>query len=116
MVRCQAAQALGEIGGDDGATVAALVDLLRDASATVKVSAARALGALRKAAAPSVPALVPLLQDRDESVRTAAAEAISQVGTLDHAATDNLVLGAGQPGQCRARPDGRSPWDHRRGG
>ena len=95
-VRCQAARALGEIGGDDdGATVAALVDLLRDASATVKVSAARALGALSKAAAPSVPALVPLLQDRDEAVRTAAAEAIAQVGPLDQAATNNLSLGLG---------------------
>ena len=115
-VRCQAAQALGEVGGDDGATVAALVELLQDASAPVKVSAARALGALRTAAAPAVPALVPLLQDREESVRTAAAEAIAQVGPLDQAATDALVRGAGQPGQRRARPDGRGPWDHRRGG
>ena len=78
-------------------TVAALVELLQDASTPVKAAAARALGALKKAAAPAVPALVPLLQDRDESVRTAAAETIAQVGPLDQAATETLVEGLASP-------------------
>ena len=67
---------------------------------------------MEKAAAPAVPALVPLLQDRDESVRTAAAEAIAQVGPLDQAATDALVLGLDSRDNVvrarRPRPSGPS--------
>ena len=43
-VRCQAAEALGKVGGEEGATVGALVELLQDASAPVKAAAARAWG------------------------------------------------------------------------
>ena len=40
-VRCEAARALGQVGGEVEATVAALIELLDDASAPVKESAAR---------------------------------------------------------------------------
>ena len=39
-IRCQAAHALGQVGGEVGATVAALVELLNDDSAPVKEAAA----------------------------------------------------------------------------
>ena len=78
------------------ATVAALVELLHDASARSGGGGA-GTGRAEEAAAPAVPSLVPLLQDREESVRAAAAEAIAQVGPLDEAATDTLVEGLASP-------------------
>ena len=93
-VRCQAAEALGQVGGAEGATVVALAELLQDASAPVKASAARALGALKKAAVGAVPALVRLLQDREESVRTAAAQKVGTAALHGRSArlTDYLVV------------------------
>jgi len=39
-VRCKAAEALGRVGGEIEATVAALIELLQDASPPVKAAAA----------------------------------------------------------------------------
>jgi HEAT repeat protein len=100
-VRCEAAESLGQVKGNEDAArlliVEALIELLQDATPSVKAAAARALGAMKKAAAPAVLGLIPLLQDQDGSVRTAAAEAIAQVGSLDETATDCLALGLASP-------------------
>jgi HEAT repeat protein len=92
-LRCQVARSLGEVGGPPEATVAALVDLLDDASPEVKTLAVQAIGSFHSAAASAVQAIAPLLQDREERVRTTAAEAIAQIGPLDQAATETLVEG-----------------------
>ena len=70
-VRCQAAEALGQVSVSMPAeaveprSVAALVELLQDASAPVKAAAAQALAVLKTSSASAVPSLVPLLQDRE---------------------------------------------------
>jgi hypothetical protein len=81
--RERAARAAGERG--DKAAIPALIELLRDEHAAVRLEAARSLGWLR--ARPALRDLQVLAQtDFDEPVRRAAAEAVSRIDSREFAA------------------------------
>ncbi|HVL13185.1 MAG TPA: HEAT repeat domain-containing protein, partial [Gemmata sp.] len=88
-VRCEAAEALGKIGGP----VELLIPALDDAAAPVRAAAARGLRSLGRAAAPAVHRLVELFQDPDEAVRVAATEAVAAAGPLDDGVAAKVAEG-----------------------
>jgi hypothetical protein len=75
--RRQAAAALGELGT---AAIPALVKLLKDQNAGVRVNAASALGDMSPEATTAIAALKEVLDDKDVSARYSAAYALGKIG------------------------------------
>jgi HEAT repeat protein len=71
-VRCEAARALAEVGGE--AAISPLLAQLRDPIAQIR---ACSRASLARMGAPAVPALMPLLHDADPDVRQEAAKALA---------------------------------------
>jgi hypothetical protein len=100
--RERAAREAGEHG--DQAAIPALIELLRDEHAAVRLEAARALGWLR--ARPALRALQVLAQtDFEEPVRRAASEAVSRIDAREFAAK----LGTADPPPVRPEPPRPAP-------
>ena len=102
-VRCEAAESLGKVRGNEAATVHAFDrPLLLDAAPSVKAAAAQALEAPGEKGAAgsggSSRGLVPLCKIRTNPKGAwLAAEAIARVGSLNGAATHSLVQGLSSP-------------------
>lgn len=62
-LRCEAAQAIGNIGPEAEAAIPVLVDLLKDRFAGVSQTA---MAALKKIGRPAIPALMTLLKDENK--------------------------------------------------
>ena len=92
-VRCNAAEAAGQIGAEPDLLAA----MLQDPSAIVRAAAARGLKLLGRKANGSTSALIALLQDHDETVRAAAGEALAAAGPLDDQSTIKLTEGLSSP-------------------
>jgi HEAT repeat protein len=81
--RAVAARALGELGGNDAATIEKLTQALDDRFATMRVAACDALGMLELAAEPALPWLRELEYDPHAAVRYAARKAVSSIGVRE---------------------------------
>ncbi|MFO0841324.1 MAG: HEAT repeat domain-containing protein [Gemmataceae bacterium] len=79
VVRRNAAEALGRIGGPEPQVIPALAERLSDGDAVVRGAAARSLGWFGPAAKPAAPALRKLLDDPDKAVRSQAAQALGRI-------------------------------------
>jgi serine/threonine-protein kinase len=77
--RCQAAKALGSLGGAAREAVPALTVALKDREGLVRTEAARALGRIGPEAKSAVPALNAALKDREPLVAREAAEALKRI-------------------------------------
>jgi serine/threonine protein kinase len=77
--RWHAAEALGNMGGEAGPAVPALIPLLQDRVEVVRWRAAEALGKIGPAARPAVPALIAALA-RPGLLSTEAAKALGRIG------------------------------------
>ncbi len=75
-----AAKALGQIGPDARAGIAALTEMLGDGDEGRRAAAAEALGGIGRDAAPAVPGLVRLLRDSKWFVADNAATALGHIG------------------------------------
>jgi HEAT repeat protein len=78
--RAIAARALGDLGGNDAATIEKLTQALDDRFATMRVAACDALGMLELAAEPALPRLRELEHDPHAAVRYAARKAVERIG------------------------------------
>ena len=76
-VRCQAAGALGEIGGDQA--ISLLINALKDRQCQVRHSATKALGKIGDSRAVE-PLISVLKHDNDELVRKTVIEALGNIG------------------------------------
>jgi HEAT repeat protein len=88
LVRHNAAEALGKIGGETKTVVAALGRAMRDSDQDVMTAAAMALANFGRA---SVPELRMALKEKDNLVRKNAAEAIAKIGPDAKDAVEDLV-------------------------
>lgn len=79
-VRFRAAVGLGDIGGDLGKVIPALMRHLNDADATVRSDAVSALAHFGEAARPAAQLLAEKIYDPDRNVRSAAATALDSLG------------------------------------
>src|SRR5262245_27416334 len=79
--RVAAVKALGHAGKADPAALPAVIEALRDRTASVRAAAALVLIQVGPDAADAVPALTELRQDRDAQVRSYAARALERIQT-----------------------------------
>lgn len=83
-MRQSAAIALGKIGTQDRAAVAALISTLSDESPYLRAAAATALGSICPQAREVLPALAGLLKNPDKHTRDSAAGAITRIRNRHH--------------------------------
>jgi len=93
-VREAAAEALGEVGPEEG-TVPALAQALEDEDEDVREAAAKALEAIGPEAVEAVPALIQALKDGSSLVRCAAARALGAIGPGAMEAVPALIQALG---------------------
>ncbi len=79
-VRRDAADALGDIGGEAKEAIPALIAALKDQDVGVSLSAAGALKRIGEEAREAVPALIAALKGRDVDVRSYAATVLGSIG------------------------------------
>src|SRR5438128_717854 len=94
--RCEAADALGEMGPAAGAAIPALVRTLSvhvtvDCVLALRVAAARALWRIGRRADLALPHLIEALEDEDWGVARTVVEALSEMGEAGRPAAAGLV-------------------------